>query len=160
MNRRMVTRAVATVAWVLSGLLMLTLLAGVAQSQTAERPPIVVNGAIERSLTGVPGDATRGREIVLDRETGDCVLCHAVPDKPANIVTGNVGPPLAGAGARLSAGQLRLRLVDSTRINPDSAMPAYHRVDGLTQVASQYRGKPVLTAQQVEDVIAYLQSLR
>ena len=72
---------------------------------------------------------------------------------------GNVGPPLAGVGARLSAGELRLRVVDSTRVNPDSVMPPYHRTDGLNRVAVLYRGEPVLNAQQVEDVVAYLRGL-
>ena len=73
---------------------------------------------------------------------------------------GNIGPPLAGVGKRLNASQLRLRLVDSTRINPQSVMPAYYRTEGLNQVASAYRGKPLLTVQQIEDVIVYLQTLR
>jgi sulfur-oxidizing protein SoxX len=121
---------------------------------------VLAQGAIEQALTGVPGDAARGHAIAIDRDLGNCTLCHAVPAMAAGAVAGNLGPPLAGVGARLSAGQLRLRLVDSTRVNPDSVMPAYHRVQGLAHVATQYQGKPVLSAQQVEDLIAYLQGLR
>jgi sulfur-oxidizing protein SoxX len=73
---------------------------------------------------------------------------------------GNIGPPLAGVGARLSEGQLRLRIVDSMRLNRDTIMPSYYRVDGLNLVAEAWRGKPVLTAQQVEDTVAYLLTLR
>ena len=73
---------------------------------------------------------------------------------------GNVAPPLSGVGARLSAGQIRLRVVDPTRLKRDAIMPAYYRVDGLNDVALPYRGKPILTAQQVEDVVAYLVTLR
>ena len=73
---------------------------------------------------------------------------------------GNVAPPLSGIGSRRSAGELRLRIVDPTRTNKDAVMPAYYRVQGLDTVAGEYRGKPILTAQQVEDVIAYLQTLR
>jgi sulfur-oxidizing protein SoxX len=73
---------------------------------------------------------------------------------------GNVGPPLAGVGARLDAAALRTRIEDSTRLNPDTIMPSYHRVEGLERVAAEYRGKPVLTAQQVEDVVAYLGTLK
>jgi sulfur-oxidizing protein SoxX len=73
---------------------------------------------------------------------------------------GNVAPSLAGIARRLSAGQLRLRIVDGTRVHPDMAMPAYYRVDGLNEVAVSYRGRPLLTAQQVEDVIAYLETLK
>jgi sulfur-oxidizing protein SoxX len=137
---------------------------GYAQTQSPLKPVkaavVVKNGAIAESLTGVPGDAVRGRGIVTSRELGNCMLCHAFPDADGTRVAGNVGPPLAGVGARMSAGELRLRLVDSTLTNPDSVMPAYHRTADLKQVAAIYRGKPVLDAQQVEDVIAWLQGLR
>lgn len=73
---------------------------------------------------------------------------------------GDLGPSLAGVGSRLSAGQIRLRIVDAMRLNPDTIMPSYYRVDGLNQVAEAWRGKPVLSAQQIEDAIAYLQTLR
>jgi L-cysteine S-thiosulfotransferase len=111
-------------------------------------------------LTHEPGNATRGRDVAMDRDIGNCMLCHALPGMDGKMVAGTVGPPLAGVGARLNESELRMRLVDSTRINPDTVMPAYHRVDGLSRVASQYQGKPVLTGQQVEDVVAYLRSLR
>lgn len=73
---------------------------------------------------------------------------------------GNIGPPLSGIGARLSAGQLRLRVVDQSRLNHDTVMPSYYRVEGLTRVAPAYQGKPVLTAGQIEDVVAFLQTLQ
>jgi sulfur-oxidizing protein SoxX len=131
-----------------------------AQEQSAARLYVVVRNTIPLSLTGVPGDPVAGRSIVTDRERGNCTLCHALPDADAAQVAGNIGPLLAGVGARLGAAQLRMRLVDSTRVNPESVMPAYYRVDRLSQVAAAYRGKPILTAQQVEDVIAYLRGLR
>jgi len=130
------------------------------ENSSALRPYTVAGKTIPQSLTGVPGDAASGRSIAMNRDTGDCVLCHALPDAGAGSVHGSVGPPLAGVGARLSAAELRMRLVDPTRVNPDSVMPAYYRIQQLTQVANAYRGKPVLNAQQVEDVIAYLQGLR
>ena len=107
----------------------------------------------------VVGDAQRGRALVADRTQGLCLLCHSAPIAEERF-QGDLAPSLAGAGARWSAGQLRLRIVDSQRIKPDSIMPAYHRVDGLSQVGRDWRGKPVLDAQQVEDVVAYLQSLK
>jgi len=126
-------------------------------------PPLVAfrvdNGEIRAPLTREPGEAARGREAVLSRDAGNCFLCHTVPAAGATPL-GNIGPPLAGVGKRLNASQLRLRLVDSTRINPQSVMPAYYRTEGLNQVASAYRGKPLLTVQQIEDVIVYLQTLR
>jgi sulfur-oxidizing protein SoxX len=118
----------------------------------------IVNGEIRTPLAGA-GDPARGRAIVLSRESGNCFLCHTFPNAET-APPGNLGPPLAGVGARLSTGQLRLRMVDSGRINAQSIMPAYYRVDGLTQVAANYRGKPLLNAQQVEDVVAYLEQLK
>lgn len=105
------------------------------------------------------GDAVRGRAVALSRESGNCFLCHAFPDADA-APPGNLGPPMSGVGARMNAGQLRLRVVDSARVNAQSIMPAYYRIDGLAQVAAAYRGKPVLSAQQVEDVVAYLAQLK
>lgn len=105
------------------------------------------------------GDIERGRLIVANRQLGLCLLCHSgpFPDEPFQ---GNLAPDLSGAGERSSAAQLRQRIVDPGRINPATIMPAYFKADGLSQVAPQYRGKTILTAQQVEDVVAYLQTLR
>ena len=122
----------------------------------------VVGDAIEVPLTGAAGaagDATRGRAIVVNRQLGLCLLCHTGPF-PEERFQGTLGPDLAGVGARASAGQLRLRVVDTRRLNPASLMPAYHRVDGLERVGAAWRGAPLLSAQQVEDVVAFLQTLR
>jgi L-cysteine S-thiosulfotransferase len=118
----------------------------------------VIEGAIPASLTSEPGDAQRGRAIIVGRN-GNCLLCHAIPETGEKFM-GNVAPSLSGIGSRRSAGELRLRIVDPTRANKDAVMPAYYRVQGLDTVAGEYRGKPILTAQQVEDVVAYLQTLR
>jgi sulfur-oxidizing protein SoxX len=129
----------------------------------AAEPPLspyrVENGQIRSPLTAEAGDPARGKTAVLSRDGGNCFLCHTVPDA-GETPLGNIGPPLAGVGKRLSAAQLRMRLVDSTRLNRASVMPAYYRVKGLRQVAPAYAGKPLLTAQQIEDVIAYLLTLR
>ena len=106
----------------------------------------------------VAGDPARGRGVVVSRDA-NCLLCHALPE-PAERPAGNLAPPLTGAGSRLSEGQLRLRIVDSTRLNRDTMMPSYYRIDGFNQVAAAWRGKTILTAQQVEDVVAYLRTLR
>lgn len=113
--------------------------------------------AIEAPLAAA-GDAARGKDVVVGRDS-NCLLCHHVPDSGVRAM-GNLGPPLDSVGERLTAGQLRLRLVDSRRVNPGSIMPSYHRVDGMERVADEHRGKPVLNAQQVEDAVAYLRSLR
>jgi sulfur-oxidizing protein SoxX len=119
----------------------------------------VVNGdAIPESLTGLPGDPTRGRALVLDRAS-TCILCHNGPLPEAKF-QGDLAPGLSGAGSRWSEGQLRLRLVDPSRLKPATIMPSYYRVDGLVRVGAAWRGKPILSAGQIEDMVAYLASLR
>ena len=110
-------------------------------------------------LTASPGDAVRGRAIVANRQVGLCLLCHTGPI-PEERFQGNLAPDLAGAGARWSAGQLRLRMVDSRRINPATIMPAYYSTQGLQRVSAAQQGKTILNAQQIEDVVAYLQTLQ
>lgn len=115
--------------------------------------------AIPQSLTGAKGDAARGRAIVANRQVGLCLLCHSGPF-PEERFQGDLAPDLKGAGARWSEGQLRLRIVDSGRINPASIMPAYHRSEGLVRVAPAWRGKTILSAEQIEDVVAFLMTLK
>ena len=111
------------------------------------------------SLTGAKGDPARGRAIVASRQVGLCLLCHSGPF-PEERFQGNLAPPLAGAGSRWTESQLRLRIVDPGKINPTSIMPAYYRTEGLVRVAPAWRGKPVLSAEQIEDVVAYLITLK
>jgi L-cysteine S-thiosulfotransferase len=115
--------------------------------------------AIPSSLTGAAGDPAAGKKIVLDRHVGLCLLCHSGPF-PEERFQGDLAPSLAGVGARLSAGQIRLRIVDASRVNPQTIMPAYFRTEGLTRVAPSQRGKTVLSAQQIEDVVAFLVTLK
>ena len=119
----------------------------------------VVGDAIPASLTGASGDAARGRAIVGNRQVGLCLLCHSGPF-PEEKFQGTLAPDLKGAGARWSEGQLRLRIVDSRAFNADTIMPPYYKVEGLVRVAPAFAGKPILTAEQIEDVIAYLLTLR
>lgn len=130
-----------------------------AGAQGGLRPDQIRGDAIPQSLTGAPGDPVRGREIVTNRFVGLCLLCHSGPF-PDVAQQGTLAPDLKGAGSRWSAGQLRLRIVDSSRIVPDTIMPSYYRIDHLHQVAPQFRGKPVLTAEQIEDVVAFLATLK
>ena len=125
----------------------------------APDPFNVVGDAIPASLTGAPGDAARGRAIVLDRQVGLCLLCHSGPF-PETRFQGDLAPNLAGAGSRWSEGQLRLRIVDARRLNPDTIMPPYYRVEGLTGVAKAYVGQTVLDAVQIEDIVAFLTTLK
>ncbi len=123
---------------------------------------VVVGDGIQEPLTTTPGDASRGREIVASRQQGLCLLCHSGPF-PQPQLHGNLATNLSGAGARWSEAQLRLRIVDSRRLNPDSLMPALHSVGSVnsgTRVGAAWRGRPVLDAQQVEDVVAFLLTLK
>jgi sulfur-oxidizing protein SoxX len=103
------------------------------------------------------GDAARGREVFTSREAGHCVLCHSLP---GIAVAGDVGPSLAGVGSRLTPAQIRLRVADITRVNPNAVMPSFHRTEGLHAVAPELRGRPVLSGQQVEDVVAWLATFK
>lgn len=135
--------------------------AAVAQAQSVV-PYRVVGDGIPAPLAA-SGNAERGRDLLLARDPANCILCHGAP---AELVaagarfSGNLAPPLEGAGARSSVAQLRLRIVDGRHFNPETIMPSYHVATGLVEVASAYRGKPILSGQQVEDLVAYLSSLR
>jgi len=114
--------------------------------------------SIPASLTGAKGDPARGRAIVANRQVGLCLLCHSGPF-PEERFQGNLAPDLRSA-ARLTEGQIRQRIVDSTKVNSQSIMPAYYRSEGLERVAPAYRGKTILSAEQIEDVVAYLTTLK
>ena len=118
-----------------------------------------VNGDAIAQPLAAAGDATRGRALLLARDPANCLLCHGLTDAAVRF-SGNLAPPLDGAGSRLSPAQLRLRIADSSRINRDTIMPAYYKTGGLTAVAAQYAGKTVLSAQQVEDLVVYLSTLK
>ncbi|GLH81015.1 hypothetical protein SSBR45G_59240 [Bradyrhizobium sp. SSBR45G] len=121
--------------------------------------PYAISGdGIPDSLTGQPGDATRGLALVLARSS-TCILCHSGPFPEARF-QGDLAPTLAGAGSRSTPAQLRLRLVDASSINPETIMPSYYRIDGFARVGSAWRDKPILSAEQIEDIVAYLASLR
>ncbi len=129
------------------------------RAQEALRPYAVTGDAITAALTGQAGDPTRGRAIVANRQLGLCLLCHSGPF-PEERFQGNLAPSLAGAGSRWSEGQLRLRIVDAGRLNPDTIMPPYYRIQGLERVARGLVGKPILSAEQIEDVVAFLATLK
>lgn len=141
---------------------ILLVLAFMLAAQAAAAQPVtpqIVDDAIPASLTGKPGDAARGRAIVASRSTGLCLLCHSGPIAEERF-QGDIAPSLVGAGSRWSEGQLRLRIVDGSRLNADTIMPAYYRTGGLQRVARNFEGKTILSAAQVEDVVAYLVTLK
>jgi sulfur-oxidizing protein SoxX len=114
---------------------------------------------IANSLSGAPGDPARGRLIVLSRQSGLCILCHSGPF-PEERFQGNLAPDLEVSAARLSAEQLRARIVDASRFNPNTIMPPYFQKNHGSRVAPQFADKTMLTAQEIEDVVAFLVSLK
>jgi sulfur-oxidizing protein SoxX len=117
------------------------------------------NDELPVPLSGAKGDPARGRAIVASRQAGLCLLCHSGPF-PEERFQGTLAPDLNGIGSRLSEGQIRLRIMDPGRFNPSTIMPAYFRTEGLIRVAPSFRGMPILSAEQIEDVVAYLATLK
>jgi sulfur-oxidizing protein SoxX len=148
--------------WLVLALCALASVASATSPEQRVQAYIVTGDTIEKSLTGQAGDAARGAELIQQRHKSLCVLCHSGPFGEPHL-QGTLAPDLTGIGARLSAGQLRLRIVDMKRLNPASIMPAYYAViadSAQTRVAAGWRDKPVLTAAEIEDLVAYLQTLR
>ena len=114
---------------------------------------------IDRSLTGQVGDPVNGRKVAIDRKLGNCLACHVLPI-PEQAFHGEVGPDLSGVGGNLSRGEIRLRIVNPKVVNPDTIMPAFYRNDGFERVLKNFQGKTMLSAQQVEDVVAYMMTLK
>jgi sulfur-oxidizing protein SoxX len=122
-------------------------------------PYRVANGAIDKPLTDEPGNPARGRQVARDLSHATCLICHAMPiaEEPDH---GGIGPSLVGVGSRYSEGELRLRLVNPKALNPETLMPSYYRVNDLYRVWTPYRDQPIYSAQQIEDVVAYLSQLK
>src|ERR1044071_4815615 len=119
----------------------------------------VVGDGIPKPLTDEKPNVENGRRIVTERQQGVCVLCHSGPFPEARF-QGDLATNLAGTGSRWSEAQLRLRMVDASRLNPQTIMPSYYRTETLNRVGWQWQGQPVLNAQQIEDVVAFLRTLR
>ena len=139
----------------LAGLMLAMAMTAIARAQAVQ----VTGDAVVQSLTGSAGDPERGRAIIMDRQKGLCLLCHSGPF-PEEPLQGNLAPSLEGAGSRWTEGQLRLRLMDNKRVNPESIMPAYHRIEGLNRVGNAWRERPILSAAEIEDVLAFLMGLK
>ena len=135
------------------------ILASAALFASAAAAQDATSDELRDSLTGAKGDAARGRAIVANRQVGLCLLCHSGPI-PEERFQGDLAPDLKGAGKRWNEGQLRKRIVDSRKLNPSTIMPSYNRIEGLSRVAPAFRGKPLLSAEQIEDVVAYLGTLQ
>lgn len=123
-------------------------------------PYTVKDYAIDKPLTSKPGDPKEGRKWAITGGQGNCVICHQLPIPEVAFRIGNVGPDLTEVGGRLSPAEIRMRIVNPKLLNEDSIMPAYYRTAGLHRVDKRFEGKPMLTAQQVEDLVAYLSTLK
>jgi len=120
----------------------------------------IKDNSIAQSLTNKKGDPAKGRKLAANRKKGNCLACHATKDLKEFDFHGHLGPALDGASARYSEGELRLRLVDAKKLNEDTMMPAFYKNSGLTRVKKKFVGKSILTAQELEDVLAYLMTLK
>ena len=114
---------------------------------------------IDKSLTGKPGNADNGRKLAIHRKKGNCLACHQLPI-PEQAFHGNVGPDLAGVASRYSEGEIRLRVVDPKVINEETIMPAFYKKTGFHRVLKKFQGKTIIGAQDVEDIVAYLMTLK
>jgi L-cysteine S-thiosulfotransferase len=148
---------VAMLAWLASGGCRAAADGKGERSLQVQRPS--PDASLDQPPAGLSGDAARGRTIVASRQAGLCLLCHAAPI-PEERFQGNLGPDLAGAGSRWKEGELRLRILDASALNPDTIMPSYGRTDGLNRVSRPLQGKALLDPQQIEDVVAYLLTLK
>lgn len=141
-----------------AGLLAVALMADGAGAEEMVKYSVKDGNSIPKSLTRQPGDAENGRKVAIDRKKGNCLACHTmpIPDQPFH---GEVGPDLAGVGSRYDTGELRLRVVNPKFVNPDSIMPAFYWANGFHRVLKGFEGKTMLSAQEIEDVVAYLETL-
>ncbi len=152
-------RALATLAVSATFAVALSAFASAAAPVELVKYEIKDGTSIPKSLTGKAGDAKKGREIAIHRKKGNCLACHSLPI-PEQSFHGDVGPDLQGVAGRYSEGELRLRLVNAKAVNEDTIMPAFYKKDGLNRVMKKFEGKTVLSAQDVEDIVAYLMTLK
>ncbi len=137
-----------------------------AQAAPAASPPPplvkfeIKNNKVDVSLTGKPGDPAKGQAVMVNRQLGNCLACHAVEKLNKEPFHGNVGPSLDGVASRMSEGEIRLRVIDGTKVNAETMMPPFYRVDGLNRVIPRFQGRTILTPEQVEDVVAFLVTIK
>ena len=153
------TLGMRTLAVAALGVALSLAVAGDAAAANLVKYKVVDDFSIPESLTGKPGDAKKGRALSINRKKGNCLACHVMPI-PEQPYHGNIGPDLNGVGARYKAGELRLRVVDPKVVNEETIMPSFYRNTGYHRVLKKFVGKTVLNAQEVEDIVAYLQTLK
>lgn len=133
---------------------------GLAFAQAEQVKYEIVDDGIPASLTGSPGDPAKGKDVAINRKLGNCLACHAISDISEQPFHGEVGPTLDGVAGRYSEAQLRLLMVDSKKVFEGTIMPAFYKAEGFYRVRKDFDGKSILTAEQVEDVVAYLMTLK
>ncbi len=153
------TLGMRTLAVMAMGVAMSLAVTGDAAAAELVKYKVVDESSIPKSLTGKAGNAKKGRALSINRKKGNCLACHVMPI-PEQPFHGNIGPDLKGVGARYEAGELRLRVVDPKVLNEDTIMPSFYKNTGFHRVLKKFKGKSVLAAQEVEDILAYLQTLK
>lgn len=143
-----------------TGVALLLMAAGAEAETVAPIDVVFVDGAVAQSLTGVPGDPAAGRKWFADRKLGNCLACHANADMASESFHGEIGPPLDGVADRWSEAEIRGIVTNSKMTFEATIMPAFYRDYGLNRVLKGFEGKSILSAQQVEDVVAYLMTLK
>ena len=143
------------------GLALSISFAGAALADTGQlvKYTITDDTSVESSLTGKPGDPVNGRKVAIHRKKGNCLTCHVMP-VPEKDFYGNIGPELTNVGSNLTEGELRLRLINSKIANEDTIMPSFYRNENFNRVLKKFKGKTILSAQEIEDVVAYLMTLK
>ena len=163
----MARKKTARVLAALSGVAALALVAQGAAAEVKKvhekglKPYEIVDGiSIPKPLTDKPGDPKRGAKLVVARKKGNCLACHKIQQLKDYPFHGNIGPELTDVANNMKEGEMRLRLVNPKVVNPDTIMPAFYRTEGLHRVMKKFQGKPVLTEQEIEDIIAFLKTLK
>lgn len=143
-------------------LALAALLTGIAGVAAADQHPKfkIVDGGVPASLTGQAGDAAAGKKVMINRKQGNCLSCHAISQLSDQPFHGEIGPSLDGVAERYNEAQFRLILANSKMVFEDTIMPAFYRADGYSRTAKKFKGKTILSAKQVEDVVAFLQTLK
>ena len=148
-----------TIAFVAAGIAIVGFTAASAEAGDAAKYKVIDENSIPKSLTGKPGEAANGRKVAINRKKGNCLACHKMPI-PEQQFHGEVGPDLAGVGSRYSVGEIRLRVVNPKILNEATIMPSFYRTDGYHRVLKNFKGKSIISAQEVEDIVAYLVTLK
>ena len=135
--------------------------------ETAPKDVAFAEGAVEASLTGVPGDPANGVKVMTTNALGNCVACHQIAALPEVEFPGDIGPPLDGAADRWTEAQLRGIVTNAKMTFDGTFMPAFYKEDGFIRPGDGFTGKagteplaPILNAQQIEDVVAFLMTLK